>query len=70
MNLHVLEVTAGEIAEKLRDLGIGANELVRLTIEPERKIIPGRRASRAKVVTAGLTDGDIDRLLKQAQHEV
>lgn len=51
-------------------MNIGANELVRLTIEPEREIIPGHRASRAKVVTAGLTDGDIDRLLKQAQHEV
>jgi hypothetical protein len=70
MNPHVLEVTAGEIAEKLRHLGIGADELVRLTIEPDSEIIPGRRASRAKVVAAGLTDSDIDRLIKQAQHEV
>ena len=70
MNTHVPEVTAGEIEEKLRHLGIGADELVRLTIEPDREIIPGRRASRAEVVAAGLTDRDIDHLIKQAQHEV
>lgn len=70
MNPHVLEVTVGEIAETLRHLGIGADELVKLTIEPDREIIPGRRASRAKVVAAGLTDSAIDLLIKQAQHEV
>lgn len=32
--------------------------------------LPGRRASRARVVAAGLTDDDIDRLIKQAQQEV
>jgi hypothetical protein len=70
MNSHILEVKACEVAEKLRHLGIGSDELVRLTIEPDREIIPGRRASRANVVAAGLTDSDIDRLIKQAQHEV
>jgi hypothetical protein len=29
--------------------------------------IPGRRASRARVVATGLTDDDIDGLIKQAQ---
>jgi hypothetical protein len=70
MNPHVIEVTVGEIAEKLRNLGIGSDETVRLTVEPDRELIPGRRASRANVVAAGLTDSDIDRLIKQAQHEV
>lgn len=70
MNTHVPEVTAGEIAEKLGHIGIGADELVRLVIEPDHEITPGRRASRAEVVAAGLTDSDIDRLIKQAQHEV
>ncbi|MEJ2118271.1 MAG: hypothetical protein P8Y36_10385 [Alphaproteobacteria bacterium] len=70
MNPHIMEVKACEVAEKLRHLGIGSDELVRLTIEPDHEIIPGRRASRANVVAAGLTDCDIDRLIKQAQHEV
>jgi hypothetical protein len=34
-------------------------------IEPD-ELIPGRRASRARVIAAGLTDDDID----QAQKEV
>jgi hypothetical protein len=32
--------------------------------------MPGRRESRMRVVAAGLTDDDIDRLIKQAQREV
>jgi hypothetical protein len=32
--------------------------------------IPGRRAARARVIAAGLSDGDIDRMIKEAQHEV
>jgi ribosomal protein L12E/L44/L45/RPP1/RPP2 len=39
-------------------------------IATEQEWIPGRRESRARVVAAGLTDDDIDRLIKQAQQEV
>lgn len=67
---EVIEITAGEISEALRRRGISADERVTLTIEPERESIPGRRQSRALVVAAGLTDDDIDRLIKQAQKEV
>jgi hypothetical protein len=67
---NVIEVTAGEVAAELKRRGIGSDERVTLTIEPEREVIPGRRESRARVVAAGLTDDDIDRLIKQAQREV
>ncbi len=67
---ETIEVTAGEVAAELKRRGIGSDEKVTLTIEPEREIIPGRRASRARVVAAGLTDEDIDRLIKQAQRNV
>lgn len=66
----VIEVTAGEIAAELKRRGISSDERVTLTIEPERELIPGRRESRTRVVAAGLSDADIDRLIKQAQHEV
>jgi hypothetical protein len=66
----VIEVTVGEIAAELARRGISSDERVTLTIEPERELIPGRRESRALVVAAGLTDDDIDRLIKQAQREV
>lgn len=67
---NVIEVTAGEVAEELKRRGISSDERVTLTIEPERELIPGRRESRARVVATGLTDADIDRLIKQAQQEV
>lgn len=66
----VIRTAAGEIAGELRRRGIGADEPVTLTIEPGSEIFPGRRECRARVVAVGLTDGDIDRMIKQAQHEV
>jgi hypothetical protein len=67
---ETIEVPAGEVAAELKRRGIGSDETVTLTIEADREIIPGRRASRARVVAAGLTDDDIDRLIKQAQKDV
>ncbi len=64
----VIEVAAGDVSEVLKRQGIDADERVTVTIEPE--LIPGRRESRARVIVAGLTDDDIDRLIKQAQREV
>ena len=67
---EVIQVAAGDISAELLRRGIASDEQVTLTIEPERELIPGRRESRARVVAAGLTDDDIDRLIKQAQREV
>ncbi|MFN0317257.1 MAG: hypothetical protein ACKVQA_19725 [Burkholderiales bacterium] len=67
---EIIEVTAGEISAELKRRGISSDERVTLTIEPEPEVIPGRRESRARVVAAGLTDEDIDRLVKKAQKEV
>jgi hypothetical protein len=67
---NVIEIPAGEIAAELQRRGIGSDERVTLTIEPQQELIPGRRESRAHVVAAGLKDEDIDRLIKQAQREV
>ncbi|HXT80248.1 MAG TPA: hypothetical protein VN702_11840 [Acetobacteraceae bacterium] len=67
---NVIELTVGEIAGELKRRGISSDERVTLTIEADRELIPGRRESRARVVAAGLSDDDIDRLIKQAQHEV
>ena len=67
---NVIEITAGQIAGELARRGIGSDELVTVTIQPERELLPGRRETRALVVAAGLTDADIDRLIKDAQREV
>jgi hypothetical protein len=67
---EVIETTAGNVATELARRGIGPDDRVTVTIEPDRELIPGRVESRALVIAAGLTDEDIDRLVKQAQQEV
>jgi hypothetical protein len=64
---EVLEVTAGEVADALKQHGVSADE--RVTITFGRELFPGRRESRKLVVAAGLTDDDIDRLIEQARQE-
>jgi hypothetical protein len=66
---EVIETTVGNVAAELSKRGLDPDDRITITIEPD-ELIPGRRASRARVVAAGLTDDDIDRLIKQAQQEV
>jgi hypothetical protein len=66
---EVIETTVSKVAAELASRGLNPDDRVTITIEPD-ELIPGRRASRARVIAAGLTDDDIDRLIKQAQKEV
>jgi hypothetical protein len=66
---QTIETTAGEVAAWLKRRGIACDERVTVTIETDGELIPGRRASRARVVAAGLSDSDIDALVKRAQQE-
>jgi hypothetical protein len=66
---EVIETTVGEITGELVRRGLDPHDRVTITIEPD-ELVPGRRATRARVIAAGLTDEDIDRLIKQAQREV
>jgi hypothetical protein len=67
---EVIETTASNASAELARRGIGPDDRITITIEPEQELILGRRQSRALVIAAGLTDDDIDRLIKQAQKEV
>jgi hypothetical protein len=66
---EVIETTVDKVAAELARRGLDPKDRVTITIEPD-ELIPGRRASRARVIAPGLTDDDIDRLIKQAQREV
>jgi hypothetical protein len=66
---EVIETTVSKVAAELAKRGLDPDDRVTIMIEPD-ELIPGRRASRARVIAAGLTDDDIDRLIKQAQKEV
>jgi hypothetical protein len=66
---EVIETTVSKVGGELARRGLDPDDRVTITIEPD-ELIPGRRASRARVIAAGLTDDDIHRLIKQAQKEV
>jgi hypothetical protein len=66
---EVIETTVSKVAAELTSRGLDPDDRVTITIEPD-ELIPGRRASRARVIAAGLSDDDIDWLIKQAQKEV
>jgi len=65
----VIETTVSEVAAELVRRGLDPTDRVTITID-SAELIPGRRAARVRVVAAGFSDDDIDRLIKEAQKEV
>jgi hypothetical protein len=65
-----IESTAGEVAAELARRGVAPDEHVTIVVEPDDWLADARRFSRPKVIEAGWSDHDIDRLIKQAQKEV
>lgn len=66
--IETIETTVGKIAEELIRRGLDTHDRITVTIAPD-ELIPGRREARARVVAAGLTDNDIDRLIDDARTE-
>jgi hypothetical protein len=66
---QVIEIPAGQLSAELHRRGFNDDEPVRVTIEPEQELFPGRRESRKLVIAAGLTDEDIDGLIERAREE-
>jgi hypothetical protein len=66
---EVIETTVRELTAELERRGLDPHDRVTVTIDPD-ELIPGRREARARVIAAGLSDDDIDRLIKEAQKEV
>jgi hypothetical protein len=69
-DIEVFESTAGQITEVLRRLGVPEERMVTVVIEPDDWLTKARQDSRRLVVTAGLSDEDIDRLIDEARTEV
>ena len=66
---ELIETTVGEASAELARRGLDPQDRVMITIQPD-ELIPGRREARLRVIAAGLSDEDLDQLIKQAQHEV
>lgn len=67
---EIIESTAGQIAAELQRRGIDPARPVIVAVEPDDWIAEARRFARPKVAAEGLSDEDIDRLIKQAQRDV
>ncbi len=65
---EVIETTVGEVAAELARRGLDPHHRVTVTVQPD-ELIPGRREARLRVIAAGLTDDDIDRLIDEARTE-
>lgn len=64
----VIETTVGEVGVELARRGLDPRDRVTVTIQPG-ELIPGRREARLRVIAAGLSDDDIDRLIDEARTE-
>jgi len=65
---EVIETTVGEVAAELARRGLDSRDRVTVTIQPD-ELIPGRREARLRVIAAGLSDDDVDRLIDEARTE-
>jgi hypothetical protein len=68
--MKIIETTAADAADELRRNGVDPDDAVKVVIDMEGGMLPGRRQSRALVIAAGLSDDDIDRLIEEAREEV
>ena len=68
--IEVFETTAGQVTDVLNRLGVPKERMITVMIEPDDWLTRARQESRRLVIAAGLSDVDIDRLIKQAQKEV
>jgi len=65
-----IESTAGQVAAELQRRGVDPARPVIVAIEPDDWIARARRFARPRAAAEGLSDDDIDRLVKRAQKEV
>ena len=68
--IEVFETTAGQVTDVLKRLRVPDERMVTVMIESDDWLTQARQASRRLVIEAGLSDDDIDRLIKRAQQEV
>ena len=68
--IEVFETTAGQVTDVLKRVGVPKERMITVMIEPDNWLTKARQESRRLVIAAGLSDEDIDRMIKQAQKEV
>ena len=67
---QIIESTAGQVAAELKRRGVAPDQPVTVTIQPEHWLAEVRRDARLRVITAGWTDEDIDRIIEEEREAV
>jgi hypothetical protein len=67
---EIFESTAGQVAAELARRGIDPARPVIVAVEPDDWIARARRFARPLVDAEGVSDDDIDQMVKKAQREV
>jgi hypothetical protein len=71
MNMETFKTTAGQINAELQRRGINASVPVTVVINPISELFwEARESARAAVKASGLTDDELDALIKQARAEI
>jgi hypothetical protein len=68
--IEVFETTVGQVTDVLKRLGVPKERIITVIIEPDNWLTKARQGSRRLAIRSGLSDEDIDRMIKQAQKEV
>jgi hypothetical protein len=68
--IQTVETTTAHVADTLARLGISPDRPLTIVIEPDDWLTKARRESRRRVLAAGLSDEDLDRLIEKARDEV
>lgn len=68
---QTIRTTAGDATAELQRRGLQSSDMVTITTDPAVSLLAtARAASRARVMAAGLSDDDIDELIRRARAEV
>jgi hypothetical protein len=67
MDADIIESTAGEVAAELARRGIDPSRRVVIAVEPDDWLSRGHAALRPLVEAAGLTDAQLDLLIKEGR---
>ncbi len=69
--MQTIDTTAGEATAELKRRGINLNNRVRIVLDPAGEAFAAARAeARPLVIAAGLSDEEIDSLIKKARAEI
>lgn len=67
---QIIESTAGKVAAEFERRGVAPDQPVTVTIQPDHWLAEVRQYARPRVIAAGWSDEDIDRIIDEEREVV